>query len=951
MGFLTIMQPPVISGYELLECRGRGASGWVWRGVWNGDFACAVKVLERGGWHPQYLSWCLEELREAGGRPDILPVYSYDLEHDPPHLSMALLPEGSVSFEVLTARLPIHESWMLLEDLARTLAWLHARGIVHTALSGGNVFVTAGPAAEPQILVSDIGQGWLDGGPTEHLHRQAAYMAPEVWQSGRALLESGEAHGRDVFAFGVMAWRLLHGSWPRGPLVFDSLLGALDEEVKLEAPVFAEWLAGEPLQAWPVPAENEGVAQRRRIVERCLATDPAERFADMQEVAAALADCLLVDGSPRPGQEPVAPAGKAARRERGRKRRRAAEPASETPARPEAAPAPVAAPDKTTAAPVSAAPPVEVDPAAVFREEAESALPVAAVSEVEVEAPFVADGPAPAKARRFALPPQILSGILTAARERMAGGWGRAAVWPAVAGAALLAAAGMTAWGAKQRSARNDAEALLAKLGGDTAGTTAALERARAEADAARLEARNAEARLGAAGRAEVTSLVSKLLDSRPSDPVTLDAWRIAIRPVAVEAAELFKEAALTPTDRRGALLLARLHAALGDDAAALPILEKLSRDLEEALLSAPAEAVPDLVKVQAGAEALTGSILMDGRRAADALPHLQAASRAFEKWLAEAPEDATVPGQFARNLLMEARALTTRGQTEEARTQLLRLPGLVASPEDKSCPPEDRFLFADARFELAALETDAEQAMARYKEGLDVLIAFDRDIDNRSIPCRMRMARSFFELGRLLSRSETPMEASVAYGESVKLYTELMKEQPETPLFKLNLAATYNEVATLIHTARPGAAGAKEALDYQNFSITFLKNLNDSAPLDNGIRRTLAQSLVLNGELQEAAGDDATAMARQKEAVTLTAELVGDATLSENERRECRRLSARAWTSAATIHERAGRRQDAVAAFTKADSEWTAAPPETVAEKALAAMVRERLAKVKPPA
>ena len=941
------MQPPVIPGYELIECRGRGASGWVWRGVWNGDFACAVKVLEPGGWHPQYLSWCLEELREAGGRPDILPVYSYDLEHDPPHLSMALLPEGSVSFEALTGRLPIHESWMLLEDLARTLAWLHARGIVHTALSGGNVFVTAGPAAEPQILVSDIGQGWLDGGPTEHLHRQAAYMASEVWENGRALLEAGEAHGRDVFAFGVMAWRLLHGGWPRGPLVFDSLLGALDEEVKLEAPVFAEWLAGESLQAWPVPAENEGVAQRRRIVERCLATDPAERFADMQEVAAALADCLLVDGSLRPGQEPPAPAGKPARRERGRKRRRAAEPAPETAHRPEAAAPPVVAPDKNSEAPASVDP-VEVDPAAVFREAAEAPT---AESVGDGEAAFVTEGPAPAKARRFALPPRILSGILTAARERIAGGWGRAAVWPAVAGAALLAAAGVTAWGAKQRSARNEAEALLAKLGGDTAGATAALERAQAEAEAARLEARNAEARLGAAGRAEVTSLVGKLLDSRPSDPVTLDAWRVAIRPVAVEAAELFKEAALTPTDRRGALLLARLHSAIGDDAAALPILEKLSRDLEEALLSAPAEAVQELVKVQAGAEALTGSILMDGRRAADALPHLQAASRAFEKWLADAPEDAAVPGQFARNLLMEARALTTRGQTEEARTQLLRVPGLVASPEDKSSPPEDRFLFADARFELAALETDAEQAMARYKEGLDVLIAFDRDVDNRSVPCRMRMARSFFELGRLLSRSETPMEASVAYGESVKLYTELMKEQPETPLFKLNLAATYNEVATLIHTARPGAAGAKEALDYQNFSITFLKNLNDASPLDNGVRRTLAQSLVLNGELQEAAGDDATAMARQKEAVTLTAELVGDATLSEAERRECRRLSARAWTSTATLHERAGRRQEAVAAFTKADSEWTAAPPETAAEKALAAMVRERLAKVKPPA
>ena len=41
-----VMSLPQISGYQLKSRLGQGAFGTVYQALWNGDFICAVKVLE-----------------------------------------------------------------------------------------------------------------------------------------------------------------------------------------------------------------------------------------------------------------------------------------------------------------------------------------------------------------------------------------------------------------------------------------------------------------------------------------------------------------------------------------------------------------------------------------------------------------------------------------------------------------------------------------------------------------------------------------------------------------------------------------------------------------------------------------------------------------------------------------------------------------------------------------
>lgn len=690
------------------------------------------------------------------------------------------------------------------------------------------------------------------------------------------------------------------------------MLEGADEAVELSGADMAEWKRLAVPGEWVGVAANEGIEERRRIVERCLAADEGERFASMEEVDEALRASLTVDGQVRVGaEEPER--GAVVRKKRwgrGGKVEKVEKPVDEKQGVGVKAEKEVREVKKEIATPVVAA--------------------VAAVNAVE----------------------EVTAGADEEVRVQAGGdgvGWWKAAVgrhgaWPAMTVLALAGSVSAVSYGLVQYAGRRGVEKELAAFRRSVPDVEAEVAKSRREVEEARQMARTADERGAAAGRAEVADLLGKLLASRPVDGVTMDAWRTAVRPVVVEAEKLFGGAAVAPTDRRSGLLLARMRAALGNEAEALPLLEKLARDIAQASSGAGEVEMKDLMPLKAEAEALSGSILMEQGRTAEALPHLQEASAAFDRWQVDAPEETALPPLYARNLLYEARALAGRDQKEEARTRLMRIPSLAGS--DGKTDPESCFVVADAKYELAMMEGESGKAIEGLNASLDLLIAYDRDADSRSMACRSRMARGFLALGRLIAKSENPMEATDAFRQSVELDTELMRENPDSAVFKLRLAETYNEVATLIHDAKRGAEGAREALAYQDYSISFLTKLRDAAPLDNGIRRALAGSLVLNGELQAAAGNAGTAMKRFEETVALVEKLTAEPSLAAGERLEVQRHAARALAMGGELREKEGKRREALEYYVKAETMWGVAAPESEDDQALAVKVKERVAK-----
>ena len=99
--------------------------------------------------------------------------------------------------------LPVQEAVHIATEVARGLAHAHADGVIHRDLKPANVFVTN----KGQVKILDFGMAHafgrrrLSGGTP-------AYMAPEQWE------DDPEDERTDVFALGVMLYRMLTGEYP-----------------------------------------------------------------------------------------------------------------------------------------------------------------------------------------------------------------------------------------------------------------------------------------------------------------------------------------------------------------------------------------------------------------------------------------------------------------------------------------------------------------------------------------------------------------------------------------------------------------------------------------------------------------------------------------------------------------------------------------------------------------
>lgn len=288
---------PKICGFDILELLGSGGMGRVY---WARDLSLgrevAIKVLhERFGHDSEFRKRFLQEaaITSQLQHPCILPVHEQGISADGrPYLVMKLV-QGRTLAELMDRRgdpsgeLP--RFLAIFRQICLALAYAHARGVLHRDLKPGNVMV----GAFGEVYVTDWGlakilqdhpgpdealpppfpedtrcslPGMVETTATQAIIGTLAYMAPEQAR--------GDACDRrsDVFGLGAILFEILSGVPP--------FFRKEDAETYAAEPARQGDLAGAKLLLDQIETDEE----LKEIARKCLASDPADRPGDGEEV-------------------------------------------------------------------------------------------------------------------------------------------------------------------------------------------------------------------------------------------------------------------------------------------------------------------------------------------------------------------------------------------------------------------------------------------------------------------------------------------------------------------------------------------------------------------------------------------------------------------------------------------------------------------------------------------
>jgi serine/threonine protein kinase len=269
--------------YEIVSPLGAGGMGEVYRARDTRlDRDVAVKVLRTSLSSDQSLRQRLEREAKAASKlshPHICTLHDIGHQDGVDFLVMELVEGETLEHRLIKGPLPPEQTVRVAAQVADALAKAHKMGFTHRDLKPANIMLTKTGAKLMDFgLAKASGSAPLSDVLTEMTAEQAKltaegtivgtfqYMAPEQ-------LEGKEADGRtDIFALGEVIYEMATGE--------PAFAG------KSRASLIAAILSSEPqpmtaLQAMTPPALE-------RVVKKCLAKDPDERWQSASDLAAEL---------------------------------------------------------------------------------------------------------------------------------------------------------------------------------------------------------------------------------------------------------------------------------------------------------------------------------------------------------------------------------------------------------------------------------------------------------------------------------------------------------------------------------------------------------------------------------------------------------------------------------------------------------------------------------------
>jgi serine/threonine-protein kinase len=220
----------------------------------------------------------------ALNHPNIAHIYEIGESDGTNFIAMEFIDGVTLREKIHQERTELRKLLRLLQHAAEGLAKAHAAGIVHRDLKPDNIMVTRDGHAKildfglAKLIEPQQPPGLNSGGASEDataiLQQQSTpgvimgtvgYMSPEQAQG-----KTNEIDQRsDIFSFGCILFEAVTG---KKPFEGDSVVKSLHMVIYESAPPIAELNPSAP-------------ADLQRIVRRCLAKDPDERYQSIKEVA------------------------------------------------------------------------------------------------------------------------------------------------------------------------------------------------------------------------------------------------------------------------------------------------------------------------------------------------------------------------------------------------------------------------------------------------------------------------------------------------------------------------------------------------------------------------------------------------------------------------------------------------------------------------------------------
>ncbi len=255
--------------YEILSAIGAGGMGEVYKARDTRlDRTVAVKVL------PDHVAQ-REDLRARFERearavaslnhPNICTLHDIG----PGYMVMELIEGETLAARIEKGALPLDQALKLAAQIADALDRAHRAGVTHRDVKPQNIMLTRDGV---KVLDFGLAKSGSKPGPTEETLTKALttegtvmgtpqYMAPEQFAGKEADARS------DIWAFGATLYEMVTGQKAFQGANYQSLVGAI--------------LATDPPK---MPVEPFTPAWLERLVRRCLAKDPEDRWQSMRDI-------------------------------------------------------------------------------------------------------------------------------------------------------------------------------------------------------------------------------------------------------------------------------------------------------------------------------------------------------------------------------------------------------------------------------------------------------------------------------------------------------------------------------------------------------------------------------------------------------------------------------------------------------------------------------------------